>query len=108
MAASNPIDFATLDIVLETVKDALLLRGPHGIGKSAVPAKVSKRTGMRLLDVRLSLFTEGDLVGVPDHERIKEHEDRAKRELASAERLRAAVDSVTGAAAHLASGATVG
>jgi hypothetical protein len=42
------------------------------------------------------------------NERIKEHEDRAKRELASAERLRAAVDSVTGAAAHLASGATVG
>jgi hypothetical protein len=71
MAASNPIDFATLGIVLTFVKDAVLLRGPHGIGKSAVPAAVSKQTGKRLLDVRLSLFTEGDLVGVPDHERIK-------------------------------------
>ena len=71
MAASNPIDFATLGIVLQFVKDAVLLRGPHGIGKSAVPAAVAKKTGMRLLDVRLSLFTEGDLVGVPDHERIK-------------------------------------
>ena len=68
MAASNPIDFATLGIVLQFVKDAVLLRGPHGIGKSAVPAAVSKRTGLRLLDVRLSLFTEGDLVGVPNHE----------------------------------------
>jgi hypothetical protein len=71
MAASNPIDFATLNIVLQFVKDAVLLRGPHGIGKSAVPADVSKRTGKRLLDIRLSLFTEGDLIGVPDHDRIK-------------------------------------
>lgn len=42
------------------------------------------------------------------NEQIKEHEGRAARETASAERLRAAVDSITGAAAHLASGATVG
>jgi hypothetical protein len=41
-------------------------------------------------------------------DRIKEHEARAARETAQAERLRAAVDSITGAAAHLASGATVG
>ena len=39
---------------------------------------------------------------------IKAHEDRAARELASAERLRAAVGSVTGAAAHLAAGAMAG
>lgn len=71
MSASNPIDFATLNVILPLIKDAVLLRGPHGIGKSAVPADVSKRTSKRLLDVRLSLFTEGDLVGVPDHERIK-------------------------------------
>jgi MoxR-like ATPase len=71
MAASNPIDFATLKVILPFIKDAVLLRGPHGIGKSAVPAGVSKTSGKRLLDVRLSLFTEGDLVGVPDHERIK-------------------------------------
>jgi hypothetical protein len=72
MATTNPIDFKTLNIVLQYVKDAVLLRGPHGIGKSAIPAAVSKRTGKRLLDVRLSLFTEGDLIGVPDHNRIKE------------------------------------
>lgn len=71
MAASNPIDFSTLNIVLQFVNDAILLRGPHGIGKSAVPAEVAKRTGKRLLDIRLSLFTEGDLIGIPDHERIK-------------------------------------
>ena len=41
-------------------------------------------------------------------DRIKEHEGRAARETAQAERLRAAVDSITGAAAHLASGAMVG
>ena len=70
MAASNPIDFKTLDFVLQYINDAVLLRGPHGIGKSAVPAAVAKNTGKRLLDVRLSLFTEGDLIGVPDHKRI--------------------------------------
>jgi hypothetical protein len=72
MAASNPIDFKTLAVILPFIKDAVLLRGPHGIGKSAVPADVSKQTDKRLLDVRLSLFTEGDLIGVPDHNRIKE------------------------------------
>jgi hypothetical protein len=72
MSASNPIDFKTIAIVLEHVKDAVLLRGPHGIGKSAIPATVSRKTGKRLLDVRLSLFTEGDLIGVPDHNRIKD------------------------------------
>ena len=41
MAASNPIDFATLKVILPFIKDAVLLRGPHGIGKSAVPAGVS-------------------------------------------------------------------
>jgi len=71
--ASNPIDFATLKLILPLMHphDAVLLRGPHGIGKSAVPSAVSKAEGKRLLDVRLSLFTEGDLIGVPDQERIK-------------------------------------
>ena len=72
MAASNPVDFKTLDFILQYINDAVLLRGPHGIGKSAVPAAVAKNSGKRLLDVRLSLFTEGDLIGVPDHNRIKE------------------------------------
>lgn len=70
MSASNPIDFKTLAIILPFLKDAVLLRGPHGIGKSAVPAERSRNSGKRLLDVRLSLFTEGDLIGVPDHKRI--------------------------------------
>jgi hypothetical protein len=72
MSASNPIDFKTLAVILPFIKDALLLRGPHGIGKSAIPAERARATGKRLLDVRLSLFTEGDLIGVPDHNRIKE------------------------------------
>ena len=70
MSASNPIDFKTLTLILPYLKDAVLLRGPHGIGKSAVPAERARTSGMRLLDVRLSLFTEGDLIGVPDHKRI--------------------------------------
>ena len=70
MSASNPIDFKTIAVVLPYIKDAVLLRGPHGIGKSAIPAAVAKTSGKRLLDVRLSLFTEGDLIGVPDHKRI--------------------------------------
>ena len=71
---SNPIDFRTLKLILPLLdpQDAVLFRGPHGIGKSAIPASVSKVEGKRLLDVRLSLFTEGDLIGVPDQERIKE------------------------------------
>ena len=71
-ANSNPITFSALFKILPHLKDAVLLRGPHGIGKSAVPAQVSKNTKMKLLDVRLSLFTEGDLIGVPDHERIRQ------------------------------------
>ena len=70
---SNPIDFRTLKLILPLLdpQDAVLFRGPHGIGKSAIPSAVSKAEGKRLLDVRLSLFTEGDLIGVPDQERIK-------------------------------------
>jgi hypothetical protein len=72
---SNPIDFATLKLILPLldVRDAVLLRGPHGIGKSAVPASVAAAEEKKLLDVRLSLYTEGDLIGVPDQERIKVH-----------------------------------
>jgi hypothetical protein len=42
------------------------------------------------------------------NDRIKEHEYRAKRETDAAERYRTAIESLTGAAAHLASGATAG
>ena len=71
MSTQNPISFASLFSIIPFIHDAILLRGPHGIGKSAVPAYVAKKNSLRLLDVRLSLFTEGDLIGVPDHERIK-------------------------------------
>jgi hypothetical protein len=71
MSTSSPIDFRTLKVILPYIKDAVLLRGPHGIGKSAVPAARSKELDRTLLDVRLSLFTEGDLIGVPNHEKIR-------------------------------------
>lgn len=69
---SNPVDFRTLAIILPHIQDAVLLRGPHGIGKSAIPADRAEDLGRRLLDVRLSLFTEGDLIGVPNHENIRQ------------------------------------
>lgn len=42
-----------------------LLRGDHGIGKSAVIAQIAEARGLPFIDRRLSQFTEGDIVGLP-------------------------------------------
>jgi ribosomal protein S17E len=44
---------------------SVLLRGPHGIGKSQVVRQVAKGFGLTVTDRRLSQMTEGDMVGLP-------------------------------------------
>ena len=45
---------------------SVLLRGPHGVGKSALPRFVGEQLGLDTLDRRLSQMSEGDLVGLPE------------------------------------------
>ena len=45
---------------------SVLIRGPHGIGKSQLVAKVAKLREQSLIDRRLSQMSEGDLVGLPE------------------------------------------
>jgi ribosomal protein S17E len=47
------------------VDTSVLLRGPHGIGKSQVVRKVAAHFGLPVTDRRLSQMTEGDMVGLP-------------------------------------------
>lgn len=44
---------------------ALLIRGPHGIGKSQIARQVSRKRDKLLIDLRLSQMTEGDFLGLP-------------------------------------------
>ena len=44
---------------------SVLLRGPHGIGKSQVVRKVAQFFKLPVTDRRLSQMTEGDMVGLP-------------------------------------------
>jgi hypothetical protein len=50
---------------------AVLIRGPHGIGKSQIVKGVATELGLDLVDVRASTMQEGDVVGYPDLESIK-------------------------------------
>lgn len=43
----------------------IMLRGPHGIGKSEVVKQIAKKVDKKLIDTRLSQKSEGDLVGLP-------------------------------------------
>jgi hypothetical protein len=47
------------------VETSILLRGPHGIGKSQVVRQVAKSFDLPVIDRRLSQMTEGDMVGLP-------------------------------------------
>jgi hypothetical protein len=47
------------------VTTSVLLRGPHGIGKSQVVRKVASHFELEVIDRRLSQMTEGDMVGLP-------------------------------------------
>ena len=50
---------------------AVLVRGPHGIGKSAIVKGLAAELGLEVVDVRASTMQEGDVVGYPDLESIK-------------------------------------
>ena len=45
---------------------SLMVRGPHGIGKSQIFKQVADGLGLELVDRRLSQMTEGDLLGLPE------------------------------------------
>lgn len=47
------------------VETSVLLRGPHGIGKSQVVRQVATAFNLPVIDRRLSQMTEGDMVGLP-------------------------------------------
>ena len=54
-----------LNVATKLPRDSVLLRGPHGIGKSQVVRQVAKHFGLEVTDRRLSQMTEGDMVGLP-------------------------------------------
>ena len=47
------------------IETSVLLRGPHGIGKSQVVRQVAKHFSLPVIDRRLSQMTEGDMIGLP-------------------------------------------
>ncbi|NCA17427.1 MAG: AAA family ATPase, partial [Betaproteobacteria bacterium] len=47
------------------VETSVLLRGPHGIGKSQVVRQVAAHFGLPVTDRRLSQMSEGDMIGLP-------------------------------------------
>jgi hypothetical protein len=47
-------------------RQAIMIRGPHGIGKSQIFQQIADKLGMELIDRRLSQMTEGDLLGLPE------------------------------------------
>lgn len=58
------------DNVIKLIKalpaeQAILIRGPHGIGKSQVAAQVGRELDLPVIDLRLSQMTEGDFLGLP-------------------------------------------
>lgn len=62
------IDYKTLNSVLPFVLDAkfpVLIRGRHGIGKSAIVYQIAEDRGLSVIERRASQMTEGDLLGLP-------------------------------------------
>lgn len=44
---------------------SVLVRGPHGIGKSETVHQIAEAFGLELIDRRMSQMTEGDVIGLP-------------------------------------------
>ena len=62
------IDYKTLNSVLPFVLNAkfpVLIRGRHGIGKSAIVYQIAEDRGLPVIERRASQMTEGDLLGLP-------------------------------------------
>lgn len=64
MSSMSIKTFLTVAEVLP-VETSVLLRGPHGIGKSQVVRQVAKHFKLPVIDRRLSQMTEGDMIGLP-------------------------------------------
>lgn len=45
---------------------SIMVRGPHGIGKSQIFKQIADGLGLEMIDRRLSQMTEGDLLGLPE------------------------------------------
>ena len=74
MATSNPMSIATFTSVVPHLPTnaSILLRGPHGIGKSQVvrlaARLIAASEGLKdfpVIDRRLSQMSEGDMIGLP-------------------------------------------
>lgn len=68
------MDAKTLNTCIELLPShiAVLIRGGHGIGKSQIVHTLAKVKKKEMIDVRASTMQEGDIVGYPDLEKIKE------------------------------------
>lgn len=62
------MDIKTLNLCLRSLPDniSVLVRGPHGIGKSHIAAQHAEDSSRPLIDRRLSQMSEGDMVGLPE------------------------------------------
>jgi hypothetical protein len=49
-------------------EQAVLIRGPHGIGKSNIVKQIADDACLSLIDRRLAQMTEGDIIGLPQLE----------------------------------------
>lgn len=62
------LSYNSLDKVIHMILDRkhpVLLRGPHGIGKSEYVRQVAKKRNKQVVSRRASQMTEGDLLGLP-------------------------------------------
>jgi len=51
--------------LLNTTRSPVMLIGQHGVGKSEMIAQYAENAGKKCFDIRLSQYTEGDLLGIP-------------------------------------------
>jgi hypothetical protein len=67
-------DIKTFKLLAEMLppSQSILLRGPTGIGKSAIVRQFAEATGKPMVDVRTAVMQEGDFNGIPNIERIRE------------------------------------
>ena len=68
------VDFKTFQSVVPHIARVLkpvLIRGPHGIGKSQVVYQFAGAAGLPVVERRASQMTEGDLLGMPTPELVE-------------------------------------
>ena len=54
-----------LHLMMVLNQSPIMLIGPHGVGKSAIVASIAAGFSFHLLDIRLSQYSEGDILGIP-------------------------------------------